>query len=328
MAPTGPTDRQLRASIYKVAHAYLEVERGLRAYDQLERFLTPAEHRRHRNRPSDPRLRTGQIVLPTDIGPIHIDRHLPGQITATLTTRETHDRWGALVLHLVCQEEGRWRIDQLERLRRPTVARQHTAHEPPDLDQRIDHVEDERRLVDAAFRATTTRLAEVNDQSGATQDDDRELLRAQQQVWKRRRAELDDEREQLRDRRELHEPFTNPEVVAPATADTRTELTDQQLVEVLGPIPEDQWRRRLWTGLAEEISTYRERWNISDPRTLLGGETDDPRHQRDREVLADTLRAAAPQFSREPQRSPDLPREADLARSAARRHGRGVVTER
>ena len=314
MAPTEPTDRQLRASIYKVAHAYLEVERGLRAYDQLERFLTPAEHRRHRNRPSDPRLRTGQVVRPTDIGPIHIDRHLPGQITATLTTREAHDRWGALVLHFVCQEEGRWLIDQLERLRRPTVARQHTAHEPPDIDQRIDRVEEERRLVDAAHRATTTRLAEVDNQPGDTHHDDQEMLRGQQRVWKRRKTELDDELQQLRERRELHEPFAKPEVVVRAAAVTPTELTDQELIEALGPVPEDEWRRRLWTGLAEEISTYRQRWNITDPHTLLGGETDDPHRQQDRNELADALRAAARELTGQPHRSTGIPRDADLAR--------------
>jgi hypothetical protein len=128
--PTDPTDRQLRAAIYRIARTYLEIERGLRPPEHLESVLTPAEYRRHRHTPSPARTRTGDAVLPTDIGHIHLDRHLPGQITATLPTRETGQHWGALVLHLARRHTGRWRIDQLERLTRPSVAREPTRNPP------------------------------------------------------------------------------------------------------------------------------------------------------------------------------------------------------
>lgn len=86
MPASHPTDRQVRAEVYKIVRAYLEIERGLRPPEQLERYLTPAEYRRHRQHPPDQTIRTGQAVLPTDIRRIHLDRHLPGQITATAAT--------------------------------------------------------------------------------------------------------------------------------------------------------------------------------------------------------------------------------------------------
>ena len=353
MTATEPTDRQLRASIYKLVRAYLEVERGLRSYNQLERFVTAAEYRRHRNRPSDPRLRTGRAVLPTDVGRIHLDRHLPGQITATVTTRETDQRWGALVLHIVRQDDGPWRIDQLERLTPTSIARQPTRSTHVDLDQRIEHVKEERRLADAAYHATTTRLAEAKAKTGSgAGDGDLASLREQQRAWKRHRTELDDELEALCDKRNLHQQFPaggarptaaveppEPSVkrdcdqrdaqlqARPATPPKATDVTDQQLTEALGPVPNEDWRR-LWHGLADEIHTYRRRWNITDPHTLLGAEPHDPEHQRERTELAELLRASARELSSETRRSHDYPSDADIARSAARQYGRSVVAER
>ena len=354
MTATEPTDRQLRASIYKLVRAYLEVERGLRSYNQLERFVTAAEYRRHRNRPSDPRLRTGRAVLPTDVGRIHLDRHLPGQITATVTTRETDQHWGALVLHVVRQDDGRWRIDQLERLRRPNIARHPTVSQPVDLEQRIAQVVEERRLAQAAHRATTTRLAEVRTSRGRkTAADDLARLQQQQRSWQRRTTELDDELTRLREKHELHHRFpeagprgstlaTPSEATGkrePDQPSTRrptrtaippepTDLSHQQLTAALGPVPDDGWQQRLWDGLADEIRTYRRRWKISDPRTLLGADTNVPQQQREREELAELLRASARELRSEPRRSHDHPSDADIARSAARQYRLSVVTER
>jgi hypothetical protein len=81
-----PTDPQVRAQIYKIVRVYLEIERGLRPPEQLENYLTPAEYRRHRRRPQPPASRPREAVLPTDVGRIRLDRHLPGQITATIPT--------------------------------------------------------------------------------------------------------------------------------------------------------------------------------------------------------------------------------------------------
>jgi hypothetical protein len=285
-----PTDRQVRADVYRITRVYLEVERGLRPPEQLEKFLTPAEYRRHRSRPQHPAARDREPVLPTDVGRIHLDRHLPGQITATIPTRETGEHWGALVLHFVRNHAGRWRIDQLERLTRPTVARDtpKTPPEPKDLDTRVRVIEEERRLVDAAHRATTTRVRELRE-AGADRDQTREL-RTQQKTWKRLRSELDTELATLRHIRELRHAL--------ADIDLRhdrhpTELDDQQLDVLLGPVPDHKWRRGLRDGVIDEIHTYRRRWNVTDPRNVLGPTPDDPDHQHDRDELARTLRAAA-----------------------------------
>jgi hypothetical protein len=142
MASPEPTDRRIRADVYRITRLYLEVERACRPPDVLEQFLTPAEYRRHRSRPRHPASHTREAVLPSDIGRIHLDRHLPGQITATIPTRESGERWGALVLHFA-RHTGRWRIDQLERLTRPTVARDAPTAPaaPTELDTRIQTIE-------------------------------------------------------------------------------------------------------------------------------------------------------------------------------------------
>jgi hypothetical protein len=300
MASPDPTDLRIRADVYRLTRLYLEIERGSRPPDALEQFLTPAEYRRHRSRPQPPTSCTREPVPPTDIGRIHLDRHLPGQITATIPTRENGERWGALVLHFARTHTGRWRIDQLERLTRPTVARDAPTAPPAptDLDTRIQAIEEERGAVDAAHRATTTRLRELR-RAGADRDQTRDL-RAQQKVWKRLRGELDTELADLRHTRELR--------VALAGIDQRplrhpTELDDTQLERLLGAVPDHEWRRGLRDGLIEEIHTYRRRWNVTDPRNVLGPQPADPDHQHDRDELADTLRAAARALGTSPQPS-------------------------
>ena len=294
MSPAEPSDRQLRAFLYHIAHVYLEVERGLRSPDHLERYLTAAEYRRHRTLRINARDRARESVLPTDIGHIHIDRHLQGQITAAIPTREIGDHWGALVLHLAHRREG-WRIDQLQRLDRPNIARETTPSAPgaTDLEQRISRVEEERKLVQAAHRATTSRIKDLR-AAGNRDADGKQDLRQQRQLqrtWKRRAVELDHELDQLHRRRQLaretrgnrpHGNGTHP-----------AEFTQDQLVHVLGPVPADPSRSRLWHGVADTIQNYRRRWNITDERTVLGAVTDNQTHFNERHELAFTLRAAA-----------------------------------
>jgi hypothetical protein len=80
-----------------------------------------------------------------------------------------------------------------------------------------------------------------------------------------------------------------------------TELDDTQLERLLGAVPDNEWRRGLRDGLIEEIHTYRRRWNVTDPRHVLGPHPADPDHQHDRDELADTLRAAARALGTSPQ---------------------------
>jgi hypothetical protein len=326
MPATEPTDRQLRASVYTIAKAYLEVERGLRPPEQLERYLTPAEYLRHRARPTSHATRTGEPVLPTDIGAIHLDRHLPGQITATLPTRETGQRWGALVLHFARRHTGRWRIDQLERLQRPSVARQPTRQPREDLDQRIRRIQDERWLVEAAYQTTRTRLADHRHgrtHGGPLDPATAKTLRQQQRTWKRRRTELDDELADLQRRRDLQAKLTDLDRPAPSGRDP-TRLTDRQLTHLLGHVPTDPWRHQLRDALTDEIHTYRKRWNVTDPNTALGPQPDDPAHRTERTELADTLRASARALGTA---RPD-DRGHDAGRQFTEPHERGLTPER
>jgi hypothetical protein len=315
-----PTDRQVRADVYKITRVYLEIERGLRAPDQLEPFLTPTEYRRHRNTPRHPSSRTRDVVVPTDVGHIHLDRHLPGQLTATVPTRETDDRWSALVLHFTRNHTG-WRIDQLERLTRPHLARDpyRRPAEPKDLDARIRDVEGERRLVDAAHHAATTQLRELR-VAGGTKDRQREVRR-QQQTWKRRRAELDHELTNLRTTRGLRVRLADVDRRSQPPA---TDLADGQLQRLLGPVPDDDWRQGLRDGLVEEITNYRRRWNVTDTRNILGPEPADPDHRRDRDELADTLRAAARALGT----SPEPPGDRNTRCRQQQGHVRDVAAER
>jgi hypothetical protein len=322
MSASSPTDRQIRADVHRITRVYLEVERGLRPPEQLGRFLTDTEYRRHRKTPQHPASRTREAVLPTDVGRINLDRHLPGQVTAAVPTRETGDRWGALVLHFARDHTGRWQVDQLERLTRPSVVRQPSRPlaEPKDLDVRIDEVETERRVVDAAHHAATTRLRELRHANG---DKGRQReVRQQQQTWKRRRSELDDELTHLRTTRELRARLADLDHRPQQPA---TELTDAHLERLLGPVPEDAWRRRLRDGLIEEIHTYRRRWNVTDARNVLGPVPAHPDHQRDRDELAETLRAAAHALGTSPQ-PPGGDRSARCRQQQG--HARGVAAER
>jgi hypothetical protein len=322
MPAASPTDRQIRADVYRITRVYLEIERGLRPPDQLEKFLTDAEYRRHRKTPHHPSSRTREAVLPTDVGRIHLDRHLPGQVTATVPTRETGERWGALVLHFARDHTGRWRIDQLQRLSRPSVVRDpdRRPSEPKDLDVRIGEVETERRVVEAAHRAATTRLRELRHANG---DKGRQReVRGQQQTWKRRRNELDDELTHLRTTRGLRARLADLDRRPQQPA---TDLTDAQLERALGPVPDDDWRRRLRDGLIAEIHIYRRRWSVTDERNVLGPDPVDPDHQRDRDELADTLRAAARALGTSPE-----PPGSDTSTRCRHQHDQalGVAAER
>lgn len=323
MPASDPTDRRLRAAIYHLAHTYLEVERGLRDPEHLKPYLTPAEYRRHRIRPTHPRATATGAVLPTDIGHIHLDRHLPGQITATMPTRETDQRWGALVLHFA-RHAGQWRIDQLERLTRPGHLREPTV-EPPEQDplpQQIRQVTQERDLAAAAHRATTSRLADLQaaDATPASTVSIRQLAE-QQHTWRRHHQQLDDELTRLRETHQLRQQLGAPDPTHGA-GDPATGLTHEQLLVALGPVPAEGWQSRLWHSLADEIGTYRQRWQVTDPRTVLGPDPDHPAHHHDRDELAATLRASARALGTAP------PESHDRDRASQRDHARGLAAER
>jgi hypothetical protein len=227
------------------------------------------------------------------------------------------------VLHLAKSHAGRWRIDQLERLARPSVARNpdQQPHERKDLDTRIRDIEGERRVVDAAHRATTTRLRELR-AAGADPKRLRELRR-QRQTWKARREELDTELDQVRTTRRLRDQLADLDLPSRRHP---TELDDTQLEQLLGPQPDHEWRRGLRDGLIDEIHTYRRRCNVTDPRNVLGAIPTDLDHRGDRDELADTLRAAAKALGTRSR--PGLGRDDEATRRTDRAHDRDVAAER
>ena len=326
MLASGHDDRRLRAAVYRFARAYIEIERGLRSPDYLEGYLTPAEYRRHRTRPLDPGARAGGPVLPTDIGHIHLDRHLPGQITATLPTREADQRWSALVLHFARNSDGQWRIDQLRRLTRlgHTLEPDQSIPQQQDLTTQIRRVTEERDLTTAALRATTSRLAELETPETTSPGSAAvDRLRHQRHTFARLRTELDAELTRLGDTHQIRQQLASVDR-PPVVGDDATRLTGEQLVVALGPVPADSWRARLWGALAEEIHTYRQRWEITDPNTVLGPDSDHAQHHQDRDELAATLRASARALGSAPPGS----QQQDRARTSQRDQEPGRAVER
>ena len=175
MAAPEPTDQQLRRAAYSIARMFMEIERGLRPPEHIKRLLTKPAYRRFRRVPLPPRPAISGPVLPTDIRGIHVSRHLPGQVTASMTCREQDDRWGAIVLHLRAprQPGETWKADQLERVvnSRHDLRRDPEIESPPDISERIRLVEGERFLVRGARGAAAARLEELSQLPAGEQDE-------------------------------------------------------------------------------------------------------------------------------------------------------------
>lgn len=157
--PRIPTDDQFADMLRFVARTCLEVERGLRPPAHLTSLMAPSQRSLQPNQLG--RFRGGP-VRHDDIGRPQISRLNDAHIVANVVTRTEGERWGALTLELRPQD-GRWRIAGLQRLL--AVARYRTPRataplEAPTHDRRA-HVAEARRMAEAAYLATTKRLAEL-----------------------------------------------------------------------------------------------------------------------------------------------------------------------
>lgn len=115
------SDRQLATLIRHLARAHLEIERGLRDPDQLRGWIAPAAYLRLRQ-PDRPRFPRGGPVTPQDLGTVRLTRLADHHVYATVPTRETGDRWGAILLelaHAPARHDQRWWATGIERLRQP-----------------------------------------------------------------------------------------------------------------------------------------------------------------------------------------------------------------
>lgn len=299
MAAPEPTDQQLRRVAYSIARMFMEIERGLRPPEHIERVLTKPAYLRFRRTPLPRRFPNSGPVLPTDIRGIHVSRHLPGQVTASMTCREQDDRWGAIVLHLRAPRRPgeTWKADQLERLvnSRHELRRDPEIEGPPDLSERIRLVEGERTLADGARGAAVARLKELRQLPAEEQDKPAmKALRQQRKFWSAKVQELDDEILGLKQTQLLRDHLGLLDV-----ADQTVKLSPEKLERILGPKPANGRRAQLWQVAAEDIQDYRERWDVHDPHVALGAEPANPEQRRHHERVAELLRTVAPQLRRE-----------------------------
>ncbi|MDP8930631.1 MAG: Rv3235 family protein [Actinomycetota bacterium] len=323
MAAPEPTDHQLRRVAYSIARMFMEIERGLRPPEHIERLLTKPAYLRFRRTPLPRRFPNSGPVLPTDIRGIHVSRHLPGQVTASMTCREQDDRWGAIVLHLRAPRRPgeTWKADQLERLvnSRHELRRDPEMEGPPDLSERIRLVEGERTLAEGARGAASARLKELRQLPADEQDKPAmKALRQQRTFWSAKVKELDDEILGLKQTQLLRDQLGLLEV-----DDQTAKLSPEKLERVLGPKPTDGRRAQLWQVAADDIQAYRERWDVRDPHVALGAEPEDPEQRRHRERVAELLRTVAPQLRREG----GTDRSLEVASASRARQDRGIGIE-
>lgn len=278
------TDEQMVTFVHSVAHIYMEVERGLRDPQHLQRLMTRAEFERHRQLPPDERLRPRAAgpVRPGDIGKIRIDRTHPREITAAIPTRESGERWGSLVIDLRQVGDG-WLVTRLERLqRRGLEPTQEGVAEPGrSLDDRVRQVKTELRLVHSAQRATEAQLDEAVDEAT------RQELEGQARRWEAKAEELGAELAELERNRQLSE---KREPIATSGAAARAAVP--ALGRILGPRPRTGADRTLWDAIREQVESYRDRWGLPDEGTLLGGDVSGTQQQAHRERVADLIKAA------------------------------------
>ena len=299
MAASEPTDQQLRRLAYSIARMFLEIERGLRPPEHIKPVLTQPAYRRFRRVPRPPRPAISGPVLPTDIRGIHVSRHLSGQVTASMTCRESDDRWGALVLHLRAPSPPgeTWKADQLERVvnRRRDLGRDPEVEDPPGLRERIRSVEGERFLARGARGAAVARLEELGQLPADEQDElAMKALRQQASFWSSKVEELDEEVRCLKQMQQLREQLGLVDV-----EEHTPRLSAEKLERVLGPKPTEDGRAQLWQVAADDVQGYRKCWDISDPHVALGAEPQDPEQRQHRERVAELLRTVAPHLRRD-----------------------------
>lgn len=302
MAVNEPSDQMLRRVAYSIARMYMEIERGLRSPEHLQPVLTKPAYLVFRRTTMPQRFPNAGPVLPTDIRGITVNRHVAGQATISMTTREEEDRWGAIVLHLRAPKGpgDSWKADQLERIRRHRreLARERETPEPVGLPERISRVEQERNLSEAAGRAVAARLKELKALPEEQQDrDEMKGLRQQRRRWSAKVKELDEEMLDLRRRHALR---TRLGLGVETLNGHGPELSAEELGRVLGPKPPDDRRAALWQTAADGIQSYRTRWDVTDTQTALGASPEDAEQRRHRGQVAELLRTLAPQLRRDP----------------------------
>jgi hypothetical protein len=203
------SDEQLAEIVRFIARCCLETERGLRPPDHLTRLMDHRTARRWQPRGLLGRYRAGPVRPHHDIAPPQLTRLTDDHVIATVITRTSNDRWGALTLRLRVHG-GRWHLADLQRLLAAIHYRDTSrSPDPPQVDAplaaRIRSTTDERRMAAAALTATTRRLAELT-----PPDPGHQAARELTASWKRTVARLDRELHRLRTRRDTLRSLGHP----------------------------------------------------------------------------------------------------------------------
>ena len=201
------TDEQMADILEFIARTCLEVERGLRPPGHLLELMDPDTGLRWSRSGKIGRFHGGP-VQDDQLGDPHFTRLGDAEVAATVVTRTEGDRWGALTLQMQADEQGRWRIADLQRLRATTHYRAGPSQTMPPEEpatRRMEFVVEDRRLAAAAHQAVTRRLGDLNpDAPGyrATRDLDR--------YWAHKLAELDRELTDLKMRHDTRQQLQRP----------------------------------------------------------------------------------------------------------------------
>ena len=197
-----PTDEQVADILRFIARTCLEVERGLRPPGHLLELMDPDTGLRW-SKPGKLGRFHGGPVQDDQIGDPHLTRLGDGEVAATVVTRTEGDRWGAITLRLQADEQGRWRIADLQRL----LARSHyragptqTVNPEVTATRGPDFVAEDRRMAEAAHQAATRRLADLT-RGAPGYRATRDLVR----YWANKLAELDRELADLRSRHDTRQ---------------------------------------------------------------------------------------------------------------------------
>lgn len=255
------TGRQLRAIVYNIALNYLEVERGLRPPRQLAAFLTPDERRRHRLTTRGRRA-DAKPVRPHDIGRVRIDRVTPERVNASVAVRRGEEGWSNLIIDLRRTGRG-WQVEKLDRLERLLP------HEPREVDidedafeQRVWLVDDERRSVEAAYKAAGRRYDRSDDKRTRSARE----LRRRRDAWARLLSDVEAEAGELAEQERLGhqndrsmDRHVRPSVIG----------KESGLGWILGPRPNDELGAKLWEEAEHAVEAYRDRWQVAADTSLL-----------------------------------------------------------
>ncbi len=151
MAKKHLTDEELEHVAVYIARRYLEVERGLRGKECLQRYLSFEAYSRQ-YAPEASRFGNGGIVRQSDLGRVTLQRPQTSLAYIVITARQEGDRWGALLMEMRANKEGVWRVTELTR------AQDRNLVKPVPMPRKKQSVEPERL---AASRAHTVLAAQT-----------------------------------------------------------------------------------------------------------------------------------------------------------------------